>query len=132
MATSAQAQILPNAYPRPYTASGSINFGCAVGYPDSDGIVTVATTGPFLGVAANAVVDGETCFVVLSGPAWVKIGGTVDWSTSPYLQPTTGGEFIEALAGDNSQARAIPDARQGDGAVTGDVLEALIAVGAFY
>lgn len=132
MATSSQAQILPNAYPRPYTASGSIDFGCAVGYPDPDGLVSVATTGPFLGIAANAVVDGETCFVALAGPAWVKIGGTVDWATSPYLQPTTGGEFVEALGGITSQVRAIPDARQGDGAVTGDVLEALIAVGAFY
>lgn len=132
MATSSQAQILPGQYNRPYTATGTINFGCAVGYPDPDGIVAVATSGPFLGIAANAVVDGETCFVAVAGPAIVKIGGTVDFLTSPYLQPTAGGEFIEALGGVNSQVRAIADARQGSGAVVGEVIEALIAVGAFY
>jgi hypothetical protein len=132
MASSSQAQILPGQYNKPYTATGSIGFGCAVGYPDSDGIVAVTTSGPFLGVAANAVSDGEICFVAVAGPAKLKIGGTVDWSTSPYLKPTTDGEFVEALAGDNSQVRAIADARQGDGAVDGDIIEALVAVGALY
>jgi hypothetical protein len=132
MASSSQAQILPGQFNRPYTASGSIGFGCAVGYPDQDGIVAVTTTGPFLGVAANAVSDGEICFVALGGPCYVKIGGTVTWTNSPYLEPTTDGEFIEAAAAANSQARAIPDARQGDGAVDGDVIQALLGVGALH
>jgi hypothetical protein len=132
MASSSQAQILPGQTNRPYTATGSIGFGCAVGYPDQDGIVAVTTTGPFLGVAANAVSDGEICFVAVAGPCYVKIGGTVTWATSPYLQPTTDGEFVEALAAANSQVRAIADARQGDGAVDGDVIQALLGVGAFH
>ena len=132
MATSAQAQILPTAYAAPYTASGTIGFGCAVGYPDASGEVAAVTTGPILGVAANAVVAGEEVFVVLSGPAYIKLAGTVTWATSPFVGPTTAGEF-DAVAEDvTSQVRAIPDARQGLDAVANDIIRALVGVGAFH
>lgn len=132
MATSAQAQILPTAYAAPYTAAGAIGFGCAVGYPDASGEVTAATSGPILGVAANAVSTGEEVFVVLSGPAYIKIAGTVTWGTSPFVQPTTAGEFLEALGDVTSQVRAIPDAREGASAATDDLIRALVGVGAFH
>lgn len=132
MATSAQAQILPTAYAAPYTAAGAIGFGCAVGYPNSSGEVAVVTTGPILGVAANAVSTGEEVFVVLAGPAYIKLAGTVTWGTSPFVQPTTAGEFLEALGDVTSQVRAIPDARQGASADTNDLIRALVGVGAFH
>ena len=133
MATSAQAQILPTAYAAPYTASGTIGFGCAVGYPDASGEVAAVTSEvPILGVAANAVSDGEEVFVVLSGPAYIKLAGTVTWATSPFVGPTTAGEF-DAVAEDvTSQVRAIPDARQGLDAVANDIIRALVGVGAFH
>ena len=132
MATSAQAQILPTAYAAPYTAAGTIGFGCAVGYPDASGEVLAVTTGPILGVAANAVVAGEEVFVVLSGPAYIKLAGTVTWATSPFVGPTTAGEF-DAVAEDvTSQVRAIPDARQGASAANDDIIRALVGVGAFH
>ena len=132
MATSAQAQILPTAYAAPYTAAGTIGFGCAVGYPNSSGEVAVVTTGPILGVAANAVSAGEEVFVVLAGPAYIKLAGTVTWGTSPFVGPTTAGEF-DAVAEDvTSQVRAIPDARQGQDAVANDIIRALVGVGAFH
>ena len=132
MATSAQAQILPTAYAAPYTAAGAIGFGCAVGYPNSSGEVAVVTTGPILGVAANAVSTGEEVFVVLAGPAYIKLAGTVTWGTSPFVQPTTAGEFLEALGDVTSQVRAIPDARQGASADDNDLIRALVGVGAFH
>lgn len=132
MATSAQAQILPTAYAAPYTAAGTIGFGCAVGYPNSSGEVAVVTTGPILGVAANAVSTGEEVFVVLAGPAYIKLAGTVTWGTSPFVQPTTAGEFLEALGDVTSQVRAIPDARQGASADDNDLIRALVGVGAFH
>ena len=132
MATSAQAQILPTAYAAPYTAAGTIGFGCAVGYPNSSGEVAVVTTGPILGVAANAVSTGEEVFVVLAGPAYIKLAGTVTWGTSPFVQPTAAGEFLEALGDVTSQVRAIPDARQGASADDNDLIRALVGVGAFH
>jgi hypothetical protein len=132
MATSAQAQILPTAYAAPYTAAGTIGLGCAVGYPDASGEVAVVTTGPILGVAANAVSTGEEVFVVLAGPAYIKLAGTVTWGTSPFVQPTTGGEFLEALGDVTSQVRAIPDAREGASAENDDIIRALVGVGAFH
>lgn len=132
MATSAQAQILPTAYAAPYTAAGAIGFGCAVGYPNSSGEVAVVTSGPILGVAANAVSTGEEVFVVLAGPAYIKLAGTVTWATSPFVQPTTGGEFLEALGDVTSQVRAIPDAREGASAENDDLIRALVGVGAFH
>lgn len=132
MATSAQAQILPTAYAAPYTAAGAIGFGCAVGYPNSSGEVAVVTTGPILGVAANAVSTGEEVFVVLAGPAYIKLAGTVTWATSPFVKPTTDGEFIAATEDQTSQVRAIPDARQGASADDNDLIRALVGVGAFH
>lgn len=132
MATSAQAQILPTAYAAPYTAAGAIGFGCAVGYPDASGEVNVVTSGPILGVAANAVSTGEEVFVVLAGPAYIKLAGTVTWATSPFVQPTTAGEFLEALGDVTSQVRAIPDAREGASAENDDLIRALVGVGAFH
>ena len=132
MATSAQAQILPTAYAAPFTAAGAIGFGCAVGYPNSSGEVAVVTSGPILGVAANAVSTGEEVFVVLAGPAYIKLAGTVTWGTSPFVQPTTAGEFLEALGDVTSQVRAIPDARQGASADDNDLIRALVGVGAFH
>lgn len=132
MATSAQAQILPTAYAAPYTASGTIGFGCAVGYPDSSGEVAADTSGSFLGVAANAVTAGEEVFVVLSGPAYIKLAGTVTWATSPFVKPTTAGEFEAAAGDETSQVRAIPDAREGDNAVANDIIRAVVGVGAFH
>ena len=132
MATSAQAQILPTAYAAPYTASGTIGFGCAVGYPDASGEVAEDTSGSFLGVAANAVVAGEEVFVVLSGPAYIKLAGTVTWATSPFVKPTTAGEFVAAAVDETSQVRAIPDARQGASAANDDIIRALVGVGAFH
>ena len=132
MATSAQAQILPTAYAAPYTAAGTIGFGCAVGYPNSSGEVAAVASGPILGVAANAVSTGEEVFVVLAGPAYIKLAGTVTWATSPFVQPTTGGEFLEALGDVTSQVRAIPDAREGASAENDDLIRALVGVGAFH
>lgn len=132
MATSAQAQILPTAYAAPYTAAGAIGFGCAVGYPNSSGEVAAVASGPILGVAANAVSTGEEVFVVLAGPAYIKLAGTVTWGTSPFVQPTTDGEFLEALGDVTSQVRAIPDARQGASADDNDLIRALVGVGAFH
>ena len=132
MATSAQAQILPTAYAAPYTASGTIGCGCAVGYPDASGEVAEDTSGSFLGVAANAVVAGEEVFVVLSGPAYIKLAGTVTWATSPFVKPTTAGEFVAAAVDETSQVRAIPDARQGASAANDDIIRALVGVGAFH
>lgn len=132
MATSAQAQILPTAYAAPYTAAGAIGFGCAVGYPNSSGEVNVVTSGPILGVAANAVSTGEEVFVVLAGPAYIKLAGTVTWATSPFVKPTTAGEFIAATEDQTSQVRAIPDARQGASADDNDLIRALVGVGAFH
>lgn len=132
MATSAQAQILPTAYAAPYTAAGAIGFGCAVGYPNSSGEVAAVASVPILGVAANAVSTGEEVFVVLAGPAYIKLAGTVTWGTSPFVQPTTGGEFLEALGDVTSQVRAIPDARQGASADDNDLIRALVGVGAFH
>lgn len=132
MATSAQAQILPTAYAAPYTAAGTIGFGCAVGYPNSSGEVAAVASGPILGVAANAVSTGEEVFVVLAGPAYIKLAGTVTWGTSPFVQPTTGGEFLEALGDVTSQVRAIPDAREGASAENDDLIRALVGVGAFH
>ena len=132
MATSAQAQILPTAYAAPYTASGTIGFGCAVGYPDASGEVAEDTSGSFLGVAANAVVAGEEVFVVLSGPAYIKLAGTVTWATSPFVKPTTAGKFVAAAVDETSQVRAIPDARQGASAANDDIIRALVGVGAFH
>lgn len=132
MATSAQAQILPTAYAAPYTAAGAIGFGCAVGYPNSSGEVAVVTSGPILGVAANAVSTGEEVFVVLAGPAYIKLAGTVTWATSPFVKPTTAGEFIAATEDQTSQVRAIPDARQGASADDNDLIRALVGVGAFH
>ena len=132
MATSAQAQILPTAYAAPYTAAGTIGFGCAVGYPDASGEVAEDTSGSFLGVAANAVVAGEEVFVVLSGPAYIKLAGTVTWATSPFVKPTTAGEFVAAAVDETSQVRAIPDARQGASAANDDIIRALVGVGAFH
>lgn len=133
MATSAQAQILPTAYAAPYTASGTIGFGCAVGFPDADGEVAVVTTAvPILGVAANAVSAGEEVFVVLAGPAYVKLAGTVTFGTSPFVKPTTAGEFVAAAGDETCQVRAIPDARQGLSAADDDIIRALVGVGAFH
>ena len=132
MATSAQAQILPTAYAAPFTAAGAIGFGCAVGYPNSSGEVAAVASGPILGVAANAVSTGEEVFVVLAGPAYIKLAGTVTWGTSPFVQPTTAGEFLEALGDVTSQVRAIPDARQGASADDNDLIRALVGVGAFH
>jgi len=132
MATSAQAQILPTAYAAPYTASGTIGFGCAVGYPDASGEVAADTSGSFLGVSANAVVAGEKVFVVLAGPAFVKLAGTVTWATSPFVKPTTAGEFVAAAVDETCQVRAIPDAREGTSAVDNDIIRALVGVGAFH
>lgn len=132
MATSAQAQILPTAYAAPFTASGAIGFGCAVGYPDASGEVAAVTSGPILGVAANAVSTGEEVFVVLAGPAYIKLAGTVTWATSPFVKPTTDGEFIAAAVDETSQVRAIPDAREGASAVDNDLIRALVGVGAFH
>lgn len=132
MATSAQAQILPTAYAAPYTASGTIGFGCAVGYPDASGEVAEDTSGSFLGVAANAVVAGEEVFVVLSGPAYIKLAGTVTFGTSPFVKPTTAGEFVAAAGDETCQVRAIPDARQGLSAANDDIIRALVGVGAFH
>lgn len=132
MATSAQAQILPTAYAAPYTAAGAIGFGCAVGYPNSSGEVAAVASGPILGVAANAVSTGEEVFVVLSGPAYIKLAGTVTWATSPFVKPTTDGEFIAATEDQTSQVRAIPDARQGASADDNDLIRALVGVGAFH
>jgi hypothetical protein len=132
MATSAQAQILPTAYAAPYTASGTIGFGCAVGYPDASGEVAEDTSGSFLGVAANAVVAGEEVFVVLSGPAYIKLAGTVTFGTSPFVKPTTAGEFVAAAVDETCQVRAIPDARQGLSAANDDIIRALVGVGAFH
>lgn len=132
MATSAQAQILPTAYAAPYTASGTIGFGCAVGYPDASGEVAADTSGSFLGVAANAVVAGEEVFVVLAGPAYVKLAATVTWATSPFVKPTTAGEFVAAAVDETCQVRAIPDARQGASAANDDIIRALVGVGAFH
>lgn len=132
MATSAQAQILPTAYAAPYTASGTIGFGCAVGYPDASGEVAADTSGSFLGVAANAVVAGEEVFVVLAGPAYIKLAGTVTFGTSPFVKPTTAGEFVAAAVDETCQVRAIPDARQGLDAVANDIIRALVGVGAFH
>ena len=133
MATSAQAQILPTAYAAPYTASGTIGFGCAVGYPDASGEVAAVTSeAPILGVAANAVVAGEQVFVVLAGPAYIKLAGTVTWATSPFVIPTTAGEFVAAAVDQTCQVRAIPDAREGASAVDNDIIRALVGVGAFH
>lgn len=133
MATSAQAQILPTAYAAPYTAAGTIGFGCAVGFPDASGEVAVVTTvAPILGVAANAVVAGEEVFVVLAGPAYVKLAGTVTWSSSPFVVPDAAGEFVAAAGDETCQVRAIPDARQGLDAVNDDIIRALVGVGAFH
>lgn len=133
MATSAQAQILPTAYAAPYTASGTIGFGCAVGFPDASGEVDVVTAvAPILGVAANAVSAGEEVFVVLAGPAYVKLAGTVTWATSPFVVPTTAGEFVAAAGDETCQVRAIPDARQGLSAANDDIIRALVGVGAFH
>jgi len=132
MATSAQAQILPTAYAAPYTASGSIGFGCAVSYPDASGEVAAETGALFLGVAANAVSAGEEVFVVLAGPAYVKLAGTVTFATGPFVKPTTAGEFVAAAADETSQVRAIPDARQGLSAAADDIIRALVGVGAFH
>ena len=132
MATSAQAQILPTAYAAPFTAAGAIGFGCAVGYPNSSGEVAAVASGPILGVAANAVSTGEEVFVVLSGPAYIKLAGTVTWATSPFVKPTTDGEFIAAAGDETSQVRAIPDAREGASADDNDLIRALVGVGAFH
>ena len=132
MATSAQAQILPTAYAAPYTASGTIGFGCAVSYPDASGEVAADTSGVFLGVAANAVVAGEEVFVVLAGPAYIKLAGTVTFATGPFVKPTTDGEFEAAAVDVTSQVRAIPDAREGASAVADDIIRALVGVGAFH
>lgn len=133
MATSAQAQILPTAYAAPYTAAGTIGFGCAVGFPDASGEVAVVTTAvPILGVAANAVSAGEEVFVVLAGPAYVKLAGTVTWSSSPFVVPGAAGEFVAAAVDDICQVRAIPDARQGLSAANDDIIRALVGVGAFH
>ena len=132
MATSAQAQILPTAYAAPYTAAGAIGFGCAVGYPNSSGEVAAVASGPILGVAANAVSTGEEVFVVLAGPAYIKLAGTVTWATSPFVKPTTDGEFIAAAGDETSQVRAIPDAREGASAENDDLIRALVGVGAFH
>lgn len=132
MATSAQAQILPTAYAAPYTAAGAIGFGCAVGYPNSSGEVAAVASGPILGVAANAVSTGEEVFVVLAGPAYIKLAGTVTWATSPFVKPTTDGEFIAATEDQTSQVRAIPDAREGASADDNDLIRALVGVGAFH
>ena len=132
MATSAQAQILPTAYAAPYTAAGTIGFGCAVGYPNSSGEVAAVASGPILGVAANAVSTGEEVFVVLAGPAYIKLAGTVTWATSPFVKPTTDGEFIAAAGDETSQVRAIPDAREGASADDNDLIRALVGVGAFH
>lgn len=132
MATSAQAQILPTAYAAPYTAAGAIGFGCAVGYPNASGEVAAVASGPILGVAANAVSTGEEVFVVLEGPAYIKLAGPVTWATSPFVKPTTDGEFIAATEDQTSQVRAIPDARQGASADDNDLIRALVGVGAFH
>jgi hypothetical protein len=132
MATSAQAQILPTAYAAPYTASGTIGFGCAVSYPDASGEVAADISGVFLGVAANAVSAGEQVFVVLAGPAYVKIAGTVTFATGPFLKPTTAGEFVAASVDETSQVRSIPDAREGASAANDDIIRALVGVGAFH
>ena len=133
MATSAQAQILPTAYAAPYTAAGTIGFGCAVGYPDASGeVVAVTSEAPILGVAANAVVAGGQVFVVLAGPAYIKLPGTVAWAASPFVIPTTAGEFIAAAVDQTCQVRAIPDAREGASAVNDDTIRALVGVGPFH
>jgi hypothetical protein len=132
MATSAQAQILPTAYAAPYTASGTIGFGCAVSYPDASGEVAAETGALFLGVAANAVSAGEEVFVVLAGPAYVKLAGTVTFATGPFLKPTAAGEFEAAAGDETSQVRSIPDARQGLDAANDDIIRALVGVGAFH
>ena len=132
MATSAQAQILPTAYAAPFTAAGAIGFGCAVGYPNSSGEVAAVASGPILGVAANTVSTGEEVFVVLAGPAYIKLAGTVTWATSPFVKPTTDGEFIAAAGDETSQVRAIPDAREGASADDNDLIRALVGVGAFH
>jgi hypothetical protein len=132
MATSAQAQILPTAYAAPYTASGTIGFGCAVSYPDASGEVAAETGALFLGVAANAVVAGEEVFVVLAGPAYIKLAGTVTFATGPFVKPTAAGEFEAALVDETSQVRSIPDARQGLDAANDDIIRALVGVGAFH
>jgi hypothetical protein len=132
MATSAQALILPGAYVAPYTAGGTIGVGCAVGYPDANGVVLADAAGPFMGVAANAVESGEEVFVVGFGPAYVKLAGAVTWATSPFLKPTTDGEFVAASSNETSIARAFPDAREGAVGDNNDLIRAVIGVGAFH
>jgi len=132
MGTSSQAQILPTAYAATYTAASAIDFGCAVSYPDSSGQVSPVNVGECMGVAANAVDSGEIVFVVLSGPAYVRISGSVPFGTSGMLKPDTGGVFIAAGADETSQVRCIPDAAQGDTANNDDIVRALVGVGAVH
>lgn len=132
MGSSTQPNILSGAYAAPYTTSGAIGLGCAVGYPDADGLVAAATSGNIMGVAASAVDSGGEVYVVLNGPCYVKLAGTVTWGTTPFMAPTTAGEFIAAAANTTSSVRAIPDARNGAAGVDGDLIRAIVSVGAFH
>lgn len=133
MATSAQALILPGAYAAPYTAGGTIGVGCAVGFPNANGeVVVVTTVAPIMGIAANAVVTGEEVFVVGFGPAYAKLAGTVTWATSPFVVPTTAGEFVAATTNETSQVRAFPDAREGAEGSDNDLIRVVVGVGAFH
>ena len=132
MASSSQARIYPLSFQAPYTANGTINAGCAVSYPDADGLVVADASGFFMGIAANSVVLGEEVIVVGFGLADALLAGTVTWGTTPFLKPTTDGKFVAAAANETSLVRAFPDAREGLSGAANDLIRVVIGVGAFH
>lgn len=132
MAESTFPNIQPGALARTYRASGAIGMGCAVGFPDANGEVDVVTSGPILGVAAAAADADSDVTVVYFGPAFVKLAGTVTWATTPFVTPTTAGEFIAAAANTTSQVRCVPLPANGASGVDNDLIFAVVGVGAFH
>lgn len=132
MAESNFSQVLPGALTVSYVVTTAVGFGCAVGYPDANGEVAAAASGAILGVAANEVAIGELCTVVFSGPAYVKLAGTVTWASNVMLKPTTAGEFVAAAANETSQVRVVPFPQNGASGVDNDIIQALVGVGAVH
>jgi hypothetical protein len=132
MAESTFPNIQPGALARTYRTSTAIGNGCAVGFPDASGIVAVVTSGPILGVAAAAADADSDVTVVYFGPAFVKLAGTVTWATTPFVTPTTAGEFVAAAANATSQVRCVPLPANGASGVDNDLIFAVVGVGAFH
>ena len=78
-----------------YTAGGTIPVGSACKMDSTAGQVVVCTaaTDAFIGIAQQDATSGQTVNLVVGGPAYALLGGSVTPATS-VLTPTTDGSLI--------------------------------------